>query len=164
MNSRRPNRNDPGLAGKVALITGGGKGIGGAVARRLAGLGADITLTYNSSENEARALAGELSWEGAEVAVSKVNVGEPGAIERLVADVLERSGRIDILINNAGLAWANAVEDWSTARLDEMIAVNVRAPFIAIHEAIEHMPPGGRTINIGTSAARICRIAANPLM
>jgi 3-oxoacyl-[acyl-carrier protein] reductase len=140
------------LDGKVALVTGGSRGIGRAVARRLAEAGADVMLSSRREADLAEAAAALGGLDG-RAAWFAANVGEPGAAEACVSATLERFGGIDILVNNAGILVLGTVDRFSLDDFDRMVAVNVRAVFVAVQEAARHMKPGGRVINIGSMVA-----------
>jgi 3-oxoacyl-[acyl-carrier protein] reductase len=91
------------LAGKVALVTGGSRGIGAAIAKRLAADGADVVVSYAASADKAKAVVGKIEAEGVRVAAFQADQAYPGQVEGLVKAVVERFGRLDILVNNAGV-------------------------------------------------------------
>jgi NAD(P)-dependent dehydrogenase (short-subunit alcohol dehydrogenase family) len=143
----------PRLAGKVALVTGGSRGIGAAIARRLAADGADIALTYARNADKAAAVVGEieqLNQRGVAIAADAVDAATATAsVERTVAEL----GRIDILVNNAGIFIARPLDDYSLADIDQTLSVNIRAVFLASQAAARHMAAGGRIISLGSSLA-----------
>src|ERR1700742_2939330 len=99
------------LTGKVALVTGGSRGIGAASARALADQGANVAISYVASPEKADAVVAELKAKGVEAAAFKADQASPDAVEALVNDVATRFGRLDILVNNAGVAAGGAVDD-----------------------------------------------------
>ncbi|WP_437779818.1 3-oxoacyl-ACP reductase family protein [Sorangium sp. So ce1097] len=141
------------LAGKVALVTGGSRGIGAAIARRLARGGADVALTYVSAEGRARAVVGEIEAAGRRGLAIAADCADPaavvGAVERTVAEL----GRIDILVNNAGIALMGPLEAVTLEDVDRTLAIHVRAVFLASQAAARHMGAGGRIISIGSCLA-----------
>src|SRR4051812_47683615 len=139
------------LEGKVALILGGTRGIGGAISRRLAAEGASVAMLYRSRSEEAEALAKALGADAIQV-----DVADPAALIAAIDGVIERRGRIDILINNAGTAIVGPLEDYPPDAFDQVFAVNVRAPFLAAQRAAAAMPDGGRIVTIGSAVASRC--------
>ncbi|WP_437733933.1 3-oxoacyl-ACP reductase family protein [Sorangium sp. So ce1335] len=141
------------LEGKVALVTGGSRGIGAAIARRLARGGADVALTYVSAAGGARAVVGEVEAAGRRGLAIAADSADPaavvGAVERTVAEL----GRIDILVNNAGIALMGPLEAVTLEEVDRTLAVHVRAVFLASQAAARHMGAGGRIISIGSCLA-----------
>jgi 3-oxoacyl-[acyl-carrier protein] reductase len=141
------------LSGKAALITGGSRGIGAAVVRRFAQEGALVAFTYASSEEKAHALADGIKTNGGATVAIKADNSDPEAIKVAVAQTVGRFGRIDILVNNAGILNPGAVDEYSLSDFDQMIAVNVRAVFVAIQAALPYMTSGGRIITTGSVTA-----------
>ncbi|WP_246076339.1 SDR family NAD(P)-dependent oxidoreductase [Amycolatopsis cihanbeyliensis] len=144
---------DDRLDGKVALVTGGSRGIGAAVAIRLATAGADVVLTYQHSVDQAENVVAEVKAAGRRGLAIQADSADAteavSAVERAVAEF----GRLDVLVNNAGAAYFGTVEDIPVADVDRVLAVNVRGPFLAAQAAARHLPAGGRIINIGSCAA-----------
>lgn len=141
------------LTGKVALVTGGSRGIGAAIVRRLTQDGAAVAFTYAASAERAQTLVADLAASGASVAALKADSADPDAVRGAVQATVERFGRLDILVNNAGILVPGAVEDVSLADFDQQLAVNVRAVFVAAQEAVRHMREGGRIISVGSVGA-----------
>lgn len=141
------------LDGKVALVSGGGKGIGAAIALRLAEAGAAVALTYRDSEAQAHAVAGKLEAMGRRAVAIRVDNVDPDAVESAVDSVAERLGQLDILVNNAAVFTVGTAEELGMTDFDRTVAVNVRAPFAAAKAAVRHLPRGGRIINIGSNVA-----------
>jgi 3-oxoacyl-[acyl-carrier protein] reductase len=138
------------LDGKVALVTGGSRGIGAAIARRLAADGAHVAITYSASREAAEATAAAVRAEGVEAVALRVDAADAAAVKGMVAQVVERLGRLDILVNNAGIFAMAPLEQCSDDDFERMIAVNVRAVFLASREAAKVMAEGGRIITIGS--------------
>jgi 3-oxoacyl-[acyl-carrier protein] reductase len=143
------------LAGKVALVTGGSRGIGAATARALAGAGADVAISYVASAAKAEALARELEAKGVRAAAFRADQGDSSAVTALVRSVAERFGRLDILVNNAGIFAGGAVGDAAadTAALDRQLAVNVGGVLAAIRAAATVMADNGRIVTVGSNLA-----------
>jgi 3-oxoacyl-[acyl-carrier protein] reductase len=141
------------LAGRVALVTGGSRGIGAAIARRLATDGADVALTYSRSAARAEEVVGSIEALGRRALAIAADNLEPNAIERALKLTVERFGRLDILVNNAGVFHAGPVEQLSYDDFERTIAINVRAPFLASKIAAGHMGEGGRILSIGSNLA-----------
>jgi len=138
---------------KVALIVGGSRGIGGAISRRMAADGRDVAIVYRSRSDEAARLGSELEAVGAGVLLVEADVADPVALSGAIARAVERFGRIDILVNNAGLAVTGSLADYRLEDIDAVLAVNVRAPFLAAQQAAAAMPDGGRIVTIGSIMA-----------
>jgi len=144
------------LEGKVALVTGGSRGIGAATALRLADDGADVAVSYLTSPDAADAVVAQLTSKGVRAAAFRADQGQPEQAAGLVRDVVTTFGRLDILVNNAAInVWAGPIDDPSVdlGLLDRQHAVNYKGVVAGIREAIKHMPEGGRIINIGSVVA-----------
>jgi 3-oxoacyl-[acyl-carrier protein] reductase len=141
------------LSGKSALVTGGARGIGAATVRRLTKDGAAVAFTYAASDEKAAALVAEIEANGGKGLAIKADSADPGAVRLAVAETASRFGRLDILVNNAGILLRGQVDDFSLANFDRMLAVNVRAIFVAVQAVIAHMGEGGRIITVGSVAA-----------
>ena len=138
------------LLNKVALVTGGSRGIGAAIATRLALQGADVAFTFQRNAERADDVVEAIKGTGRRAlairADSADSVAVTGAVERTVAEL----GRLDVLVNNAGAYQIGEFDQLSAAAFEETIAVNVRAPFLAAQAALKHLPAGGRIITIGS--------------
>jgi 3-oxoacyl-[acyl-carrier protein] reductase len=141
------------LHGKVAFVTGGARGIGAAVALRLAEDGADVALTYLHNADRAAEVIDQIKAVGQRALAVQADSADPGAVAAAVAEAVAEFGRLDILVNNAGAFLLGALEELSVAQFDHTVAVNVRAPFVAAKAAATHMTDGGRIINIGSNVA-----------
>jgi len=143
------------LAGKAALVTGGSQGIGAAVARALAGAGADVAITYLSSRQAAEAVAGELRAAGVRARSIRADQADPAAAAAVVREVAGEFGRLDILVNNAAVAVLGPVDSPASddAALDRQLRVNYTSIVAAIRAAARVLPEGGRIINIGSGVA-----------
>lgn len=142
-----------GLEGKVALVTGGSRGIGAAIARRLAADGADVALTYVHGAAAAAEVVERIEAGGRRARAYAVDAADAEAVRAAVARVVADFGRLDILVNNAGIFLAGALEEFPLEALDRMLAVNVRAVFVAAQAAVAHMGEGGRIVSIGSNLA-----------
>ena len=141
------------LSGKAILITGGSRGIGAALVRRFARDGASVAFTYASSDSQARALADAVVVDGGVALAIKADSGDPEAIKAAVAQTAARFGRIDVLVNNAGILTRGTVDAYSLSDFDRMFAVNIRAVFVAVQAVVPHMAAGGRIITTGSVTA-----------
>jgi 3-oxoacyl-[acyl-carrier protein] reductase len=141
------------LEGKVALVTGGGRGIGAAVAQRLAEDGADVALTYQRNRQRADEVVERIEAVGRRAVAIAADSADPAEVTASVDRVAGELGRLDILVNNAGEFLVGPLEELGLAEFEQTIAVNVRAPYLATQAAVRHMSAGGRIINIGSNAA-----------
>jgi 3-oxoacyl-[acyl-carrier protein] reductase len=144
----------PVLAGKVAFVTGGSRGIGAAIVRRLVRDGAAVAFSYGSSQAVADELARTIEADGGRGLALKIDSADADALKAGIDQAAKHfGGRIDILVNNAGVLHLGPVEQLTLADFDRTIAVNVRAVFVAIQAALAHMGKGGRIVNIGSTNA-----------
>jgi 3-oxoacyl-[acyl-carrier protein] reductase len=141
------------LAGKVALVTGGSRGIGAAVARRLARDGAAVAFTYAAAADKAHAVAKQIDADGGRVLVIRADSADPAAVTAAVEQTVRDLGRLDILVNNAGIFASGPLEEITMEQADRLWAVDVRAVFAAAQAAARHMTEGGRIISIGSALA-----------
>ncbi|GGI54735.1 3-oxoacyl-ACP reductase family protein [Oxalicibacterium solurbis] len=141
------------LAGKVAFIQGGSRGIGAAIARRLARDGAAVALTYMSSPDKAQQVVKEIVDAGGRALAIQADSSTPDAIRTAIDQAAATFGRIDILVNNAGVLALGAVDELTMEDFDRTIAVNVRSVFVGVQQAVRHMGDGGRIITIGSTNA-----------
>jgi NAD(P)-dependent dehydrogenase (short-subunit alcohol dehydrogenase family) len=139
------------LKEKTALVTGGSRSIGAAIARRLAADGASVALTYSASPEKAAAVVREIEASGGRAIAIQADAGNPEAVRAAVARTQEAFGSLDILVNNAGIAINGPIEDIKFEDYERMIAVNVTGVFVATQEAARRMKSGGRIIHIGSS-------------
>jgi 3-oxoacyl-[acyl-carrier protein] reductase len=138
----------------VALVTGGSRGIGAAIAKELADQGADVAVSYTASADKADSVAKELKDKGVRAAAYRADQADTKQVEDLVRRVANDFGRLDILVNNAGVFAGGAVNDSATDRaaLERLFAVNVGGVTAAVRTAVEFMGEGGRIITIGSVA------------
>lgn len=142
------------LDGKVALVTGGGRGIGAAVALRLAADGADVALTYETNAERAAVVGKQIEATGRRALVLAADSADPAAVRAAVDRTVAELGRLDILVNNAAVFLVGPVDELGGEALDRTLAVNVRAPYLAAQAAARHLGEGGRIISIGSNVAR----------
>jgi len=139
------------LAGKTALVTGGAKRIGRAIALTLAASGADVAITYRDSQSAAEATVRELAALDVDALGVRTDLGDAQSIHETVAAVVDEFGRLDILVNNAGVFESAALESITVEQWDRMFATNTRAPFLVAQAAYAHLrAEGGRIVNIGS--------------
>jgi 3-oxoacyl-[acyl-carrier protein] reductase/pteridine reductase len=139
------------LAGKTALVTGAARRIGRAIAMELAASGANIAITYLSSQAEAEQTVRDLATFDVDAFAVRTDLTDPESIRQSVAAVAEEFGRLDILVNNAGVFESAALEQITVAQWDHMFATNTRAPFLVAQAAYPHLrAAGGRIVNIGS--------------
>jgi NAD(P)-dependent dehydrogenase (short-subunit alcohol dehydrogenase family) len=138
------------LTGKAALVTGGSRGIGAAIARRLAAEGADVAITYAKSADRAEAVVRQVREAGRRGLALAADSGDAAAVAAAVARTVREFGRLDILVNNAGMFTSTTFEDTPLADVDRIWDVNVRAAIVASQEASRQMREGGRIISIGS--------------
>src|SRR5689334_10424956 len=141
------------LDGKVALVTGGSRGIGEAVALRLAADGAEVALTYRDNGERAARVVDKITAMGRRAWAVRSDSADPLQVRAAVEEIAARFGRLDILVNNAGVGLLGPVEDISLEDIDHVLEVNVRAPFVAAQAALRHMTEGGRIGSIGSCLA-----------
>ncbi|CAI1088412.1 3-oxoacyl-[acyl-carrier-protein] reductase FabG [Serratia quinivorans] len=141
------------LQGKVAFIQGGSRGIGAAIATRLAREGAAVAFTYVSSADKADAVVSEITAAGGKALAIKADSADATALQQAVRQAVNSLGNLDILVNNAGVLAMGSTEELPLEDLDRTLAVNVRSVFVASQEAARHMNDGGRIINIGSTNA-----------
>jgi len=141
------------LSNKVAFVTGGSRGIGAAIVRRLAREGAAVAFTYQSSGAPAQALVESIQAAGGRARAYQADAADAAAVARAIDDAAAHFGKIDVLVNNAGVLFLGPVDTFSLEDFDKTLAVNVRAVFVAAKAALPHMGEGGRIINIGSTNA-----------
>jgi len=138
------------LTGKVAVVTGGSKGIGAAIAKRLAADGASVAFTYASSPEKADEVVRAIESAGGKALAIRANSTDAEAVKNAIAETVKNFGRLDILVNNAGIAVLAPIAEFSLQEFDRLIAVNIRGVFVASQESVRHMGEGGRIIMIGS--------------
>jgi 3-oxoacyl-[acyl-carrier protein] reductase len=138
------------LEGKTALITGGSRGIGAAIAKRLAADGANVAITYTKGADAAASVVKEIEGAGRKAIAIQADAGDADAVKAAVDKTVATLGRLDVLVNNAGTAVPKRFEDTTLEELDRLIDINIRGTFIATQAALKHMQNGGRIISIGS--------------
>ena len=141
------------LEGNVALVTGGSRGIGAAEALRLAEEGADVVLTYESDAAAAARVVKRIEAAGRRALAVRADSARPEALTAAVDEAVARFGRLDVLVNTAGVFLVGPLDALGPDDVERTLAVNVRAPFAASRAAVRHMGPGGRVISIGSNVA-----------
>jgi 3-oxoacyl-[acyl-carrier protein] reductase len=141
------------LTGKRALVTGGSRGIGAAIALALAEKGADVAITYERAGDRAAAVVRSIKEKGRKALAIQADSADPEAIKRSVEEALGALGGLDILVNNAATGRAGTVADISLEDIQALLDVNVRAPLLFAKYAIPHLKDGGRIISIGSTLA-----------
>ena len=139
------------LEGRVALITGGSRGIGAAIAKRLATDGANVAITYTKGADAAALVVKEIERAGQKAIAIQADAADADAVEAAVEKTVATFGGLDVLVNNAGTAVPKRFEETTLEELDRLMDVNVRGVFVATQAALKHMKSGGRIISIGSA-------------
>ena len=145
----------PALTGKVAIVTGASRGIGRAIAERLANDGATVAVNYARSSEEARDVVTGIAGRGGAALAVQADVGRVSDVRRLFKETIDRFGHVDIVVNNAATLTFKPIEAVTEEEWDAVFAVNARGPFFVLQEAARCLPSGGRIINISTGATRL---------
>lgn len=141
------------LKNKRALVTGGSRGIGAAIVRRLASQGADVALTYVSSPEQAEATVQAAQAFGVRALAIQADSADAAVLVAAVDRTAQELGGLDILVSSAGIAVIEPIDNFRLEDFDRTMAINVRAAFVAVQAAIKHMTAGGRIITIGSCNA-----------
>jgi 3-oxoacyl-[acyl-carrier protein] reductase len=144
---------NPTLQHKRALVTGGSRGIGAAIVKRLAREGADVALTYVGRHDRAGEIVKAAQGFGAKALAIEADSADAQAVGAAVERTVAEFGDIDILVNNAGIAVMAPIDDYRLEDFDRTVSVNLRAVFVATQATVRHMKAGGRIINIGSCNA-----------
>lgn len=139
------------LTGKVAIVTGASRGIGSMIAKQLAGLGAKVVVNYSSSPLQAMEVVKEITGAGGEAAVVQADVSKLADVERLFTESIALYGKVDILINNAGVILYKLLADVTEEDFDRLFAINVKGTYFACQQAMKYMSDYGRIVNFSTS-------------
>jgi 3-oxoacyl-[acyl-carrier protein] reductase len=150
------------LEGKIALITGGSRGIGAAIAKRLAFDGAEVAITYTKGADAAAAVVKEIERDGGKALAIQADAADAKAVKAAVEKTVATFGRLDVLVNNAGTAIPKTFEETTLEEIDRVLDINVRGVFIATQAALKHMKSGSRIIMIGSAVGE--RVAAPGLV
>ncbi|PRE49249.1 SDR family NAD(P)-dependent oxidoreductase [Burkholderia sp. AU12872] len=141
------------LQGKRALVTGGSRGIGAAIAKRLAADGADVAITYEKSAERAQAVVADIEALGRRAVAIQADSADPAAVRGAVDRAAQTLGGLDILVNNAGIFRAGTIDDLTLDDIDATLNVNVRAVIVASQAAVRHLGDGGRIVPTGSCLA-----------
>jgi 3-oxoacyl-[acyl-carrier protein] reductase len=149
------------LEGKIALVTGGSRGIGAAIAKRLAADGANVAITYANGTDAAGSVVKEIEQSGRKAIAIQADAADAKAVKAAVDKTVAIFGRLDVLVNNAGTAIPKTFEETTLEEMDRIIDINIRGVFAATQAALKHMKDGGRIITIGSAVGER---AASPLL
>ncbi len=141
----------PKLANKVAFVTGGSRGIGAAIAKRLAADGAIVAITYVKDGSAAAAVVKGIELDGGKAIAIQADAADVEAVKDAVEKTVATFGRLDVLVNNAGTAIPKTFETTTLEEMDRVIDINVRGALAATQAALKHMKNGGRIIMIGSA-------------
>jgi 3-oxoacyl-[acyl-carrier protein] reductase len=150
------------LEGKIALITGGSRGIGAAIAKRLAADGANVAITYSKGADAAASVVKEIERAGGKAIAIQADATDAKAVEAAVENTVTTFGKLDVLVNNAGTAIPKTFEETTLEEMDRVFAINVRGVFVATQAALKYLKSGGRIIMIGSAVGE--RVAAPGLV
>src|ERR1700741_3541804 len=150
------------LEGKIALVTGGSRGIGAAIAKRLAADGAKVAITYTKGTDAAGAVVKEIERAGGKAIAIQADAADAAAVKAAVEKTFTTFGRLDVLVNNAGTAIPKPFEEATLEEMDRVLDINVRGVYVATQAALKHMKSGGRVIMIGSAVGE--RVAAPGLV
>jgi 3-oxoacyl-[acyl-carrier protein] reductase len=145
------NKHERGLAGKVALVTGGSRGIGAAIAKRLAADGATVAITYVKDASAASDVVKAIELDGGKAVAIQADSADVEAVKGAVEKTVATFGQLDVLVNNAGTAIPKTFEETTLEEMDRVIDINVRGTMAATQAALRHMKSGGRIISIGSA-------------
>jgi 3-oxoacyl-[acyl-carrier protein] reductase len=138
------------LSNKTALVTGASRGIGAAIAKRLAADGASVAITYTKGAEAAARVVKDIEGAGGKAIAIQADATDPKAVVAAVEKTVKAFGRLDILVNNAGTAIPKPFEEATLEELDQVVDINLRGVFIATQAALKHLQNSGRIINIGS--------------
>jgi NAD(P)-dependent dehydrogenase (short-subunit alcohol dehydrogenase family) len=141
------------LEGKVALVTGGSRGIGRAIALRLAKEGANVAFTYTAAQDKAAEVVAEIESLGRKALAIQADSADPAAVTNAVETTASAFSGLNVLVNNAGVWVTGEIDEVTVEDIDRVLAIHVRAAFVAATAAARHLPDGGRIITIGSNLA-----------
>jgi 3-oxoacyl-[acyl-carrier protein] reductase len=150
------------LEGKIALVTGGSRGIGAAIAKRLAADGAHVAITYTKGADAAASVVKEIERAGGKAIAIQADAADADAVKAAVEKTFATFGQLDVLVNNAGTAIPKPFEEATLEEMDRVLDINVRGVYVATQAALKHMKSGGRVITIGSAVGE--RVAAPGLV
>ena len=145
------NNNEQKLAGKVAVVTGGSRGIGAAIAKRLADDAASVAFTYVKGADAAASVVKDIESRGGKAIAIQADAADAAAVKAAVEQAAATFGRLDVLVNNAGTAIRKPFEETTLEEMNSLIDINIRGVFVAAQAALKHMKGGGRIIMIGSA-------------
>ena len=145
----------PSINGKVAIVTGASSGIGRAIAERLARDGAMVIVNYGTSMDKAKAVVAGIESNGGQAVAIQGDMSKVSDVRRLVRETMQRFGRLDIMVNNAGMALFKPLVETTEQEFDEIVALNAKGPYFAMQEAAKVIKPGGRIVNISTDGTHM---------
>ena len=140
---------------KIAIVTGASRGIGAAVAERLASDGFTVVINYSGDTKSAEALARKIEGKGGRALTAKADVSDPNAVRSMFDAAEAAFGGVDVLVNNAGIMKLAKIADSDDALFDQQIAVNLKGTFNALREAAKRLRNGGRVVNFSTSVVGV---------
>jgi 3-oxoacyl-[acyl-carrier protein] reductase len=138
------------LEGKIALVTGGSRGIGAAIAKRLAADGATVAITYSKDADGAASVVKAIERDGGKAIAIQADAAEAAAVKSALEKAVSALGGLDVLVNNAGTAIPKPFEEATLEEIDRVLNINVRGTMVATQAALKHMKSGGRIITIGS--------------
>jgi 3-oxoacyl-[acyl-carrier protein] reductase len=138
------------LEGKIALVTGGSRGIGAAIAKRLAADGANVAITYTQGKDAAASVVKDIERAGRKAIAIQADATDAEAVKAAVEKTVAAFGRLDVLVNNAGTAIPKLFEETTLEELDRLIDINIRGTFVGTQAALKHLKNDGRIISIGS--------------
>jgi len=143
------------LKGKIAIVTGASSGIGRAVAERLGREGASVVVNYGKSADKAKEVVANIEAKGGEAVAIQADMSRIEEVRRLFEDTIRQFGRLDILINNAGIFISKTLAETTEEEFDRIFATNTKGPYFAMQEAAKRIAEGGRIVNISTDGTHL---------
>ncbi len=143
------------LKNKVVIVTGSSRGLGKETASELANNGAKVVINYNSNQTEAEAVVDEITSKGGEAIAVRADVSKSKDVNRLFEQTIQHFGKVDILINNAGIMITKFLKDFTEEEFDKQFSINVKSVFLTMKKASELLEANGRIINISSSTSRL---------